>query len=400
MASRYWIGGGTNSNWNASPSTNWAASSGDTVRVAAPTSSDDVFFDGAGVTGNSASIMSTGFTVLSVTFSSGYTQTVTVNAVLQIAGNFTDHTAHSWAGSSNMTISAASTITSNGKAWPNSVIFSGTNTKTLSGDWTITGSLTLSANTVINSGTLTLGGLTTNSGSATGTTTINLVSGTWAGSVNVQNNLTISGNVTITSVLYNTGTLTYSSGTVTHSGTLTCGASTTWNTAGISWNNITFSATGTQTINSLLTVNFTMQIAQGASMTFTGTSGFYVATLNAINTTAGTHTFKNGLTYTIWFSFQSYLAPNSNGNLFISDDGTLRANIILLNASTLCNSNARFTRINAGGGRSIVTFNQTITDSINVFNQTNVLFRPMETFVRGPRRLSMMPNNNKSVIFQ
>ncbi|MDD4601233.1 MAG: Hint domain-containing protein [Negativicutes bacterium] len=45
-ASRYWVGGGSSTNWNATGDTNWSGTSGDKLNKASvPTSSDDVIFD-------------------------------------------------------------------------------------------------------------------------------------------------------------------------------------------------------------------------------------------------------------------------------------------------------------------------------------------------------------------
>lgn len=400
MAARFWNKQNASANWNVTAPTNWGSASGVADGASVPGVGDDVTFDGAGVGGNAACTISAPASALSFNMTSGYTGTITRTSALTVAGNFTDGANGSWAGAAGLTISAASTITSNGKTWSNTVAFTGANTKTLSGNWSITGLLTVSAATTLNTAILTLaGGLTNNSGVLSGTTAIVITGGTLQGTQAIQNSLSFAGNVTVSSFAYNTGTLTYTSGTITVSGTLTVASSTTWNTAGISWTNITFSASGTHTINSLLTVTVTMQVANGAAVTFAGTTGFFVNSFSAIHTTAQTLTFKNGVTYTIYGFFLSFLAPNSNGNLFTSDDGTARTNIVLANASTVCNTNARFTRVNASGGKPIVTFNQTITDSINVYNQTNVLFRPVESFNRSGRRMGLL-NKNKSVIFQ
>src|SRR6266404_6237711 len=50
-ASKFWVGGGTNTNWNSSPTTNWANSSGGAGNQTAPTTGDDVFFDANSGTG-------------------------------------------------------------------------------------------------------------------------------------------------------------------------------------------------------------------------------------------------------------------------------------------------------------------------------------------------------------
>lgn len=53
MASKFWVGGGTNTNWNSSPVTNWANTSGGAGNQTAPATGDDVTFDNASGTGAS-----------------------------------------------------------------------------------------------------------------------------------------------------------------------------------------------------------------------------------------------------------------------------------------------------------------------------------------------------------
>lgn len=391
MAARFWIGGGTNTNWNASPTTNWCATSGGSVRVAAPTSSDDVTFDGAGG-GNSVSVVSANNSCLSLTFTSGYTSTITINnlVAITVAGNFTDNTAHSWSvlGSGFLAISAASTIISGGKTFPGPVTFSGANTKTLStNDWTITGILTISAATVMTGQTLSIGGLTASSG-CSGTTVIDLTGGIWSGGGVVQNTMTITGTWTASgSIAYNGGTLTSTSSSPTTTGsTLTISASTTLNTSAVSWNNIIISATSTITNNSLLTVTGTLTISAGATITFAGTTGFSVATLTISSVDARTHTLVNGVTYTITTAFNCFLSRIGAIVIFTSDDGTIKSKLTL-NQGATCNVLASFTRIDASGGRTIFTFNGTLTTTTNIVSITDL------SFVTGTSRVIQAPGN-------
>ena len=77
MASRYWVGGGSSTNWNATGNTNWAATSGGANNASVPTTTDDVFFDAN--SGSGASVLSAAITVMSVNFT-GFTGTFTHNA--------------------------------------------------------------------------------------------------------------------------------------------------------------------------------------------------------------------------------------------------------------------------------------------------------------------------------
>ncbi len=385
MAARFWIGGGTNTNWNASPSTNWAATSGGAVRVAAPGVTDDVTFDGAGANGNTASVVSASISCLSLTFTTGYTNTITINTAvtLTVAGNFTDRTNHTWVvnGTGLMTISAASTITSNGKTFPGPINFSGSNTKTISGDWTITGILGIATTTTtINKTTtevISVGGFNV-AATVAGTINITLTGGTWTGGANlntISGTITLAGNVTINAAVIRISgcSLVYSSGTITTtSSTLQIDGSCTLNTSGVTWNNITIAATATVTINSLLLATGIMTVNNAVSATFAGTSVWTVATFTYSATTATTITLKNGSTYTITTTFNSFLGLVSTQPTFTSDDGTLKT-ILTLNPGATCNVLAKFTRIDASNGRAIHTFNGTITSCNNIFSITDAL---------------------------
>lgn len=382
---RYWVGGGASTNWNATGNTNWSATSGGANNASVPGSGDDVIFDANSNGG--ASVISATITVLSFTIVSGYTQTITHNAALTVAGNVTFATGYTIAGTSALVISAASTITSGGKTWPNAVTFSNNNTKTLVGNWTISGSLTNTGTTVLNwttNETLSAGGLSSSSGGISGTAGIILTGGTWSGGQAIQNNMSIAGNVTVSGgVAYNTGTLTYTSGTVTTTGsTLTVAAATTLNTNGISWNNVTFSTVNlTYTINSLLTVTGTLTISpSNGTYTIAGTAGFTAGTFSCAFTGATTVTLQNSITYTITTAFNCFSSRIGTIPVFASNDGTLKA-ILTLQQGATCNVLANFTRIDAGAGRSINTFNGTVTSCTNV-NAFNDLKTVASTFVQ------------------
>jgi len=101
-------------------------------------------------------------------------------------------------------------------------------------------------------------------GSTSGTTIINLIgTGTWSmptlttGALKLSLVINTAGTITISGVInYNTETLTYTAGTVITTGsTLTCSLSTTLNTNGITWNNVTLNGTATMTLNSNMLVN-------------------------------------------------------------------------------------------------------------------------------------------------
>ena len=80
---RYWVGGGSSSNWSATGNTNWSATSGGPNNASVPDASTDVIFD----TGSSASVIDTSFSVGSLTIGSSYTGTITQNANLSVTNS-------------------------------------------------------------------------------------------------------------------------------------------------------------------------------------------------------------------------------------------------------------------------------------------------------------------------
>jgi len=140
------------------------------------------------------------------------------------------------------------------------LLFNGNTLKTLSGNITVSGLASFGGpiTTTINGNLFTIicqGGISITA-TVTGSANIRVTGGTISSTGTLQNPLELAGNVTFSGTFsYNTGTLTYTSGTVTTTGsTLTIGAPTTLNTGGMSWNNVTFSATSTQTLLSDLNI--------------------------------------------------------------------------------------------------------------------------------------------------
>lgn len=391
-ASRYWSGNMTPTSFNWSYTTggtNWGSATGVADNASVPTSTDDVVFDGAGVKGNSNSTIQSNMTVGSVTFNSGYTGTVTFanTTTLTIAGNFTDNTAHSWVVSNSacyITISATSTINSGGKLWPGNIGMSNTNTKTLTADWTASGILNLftsSSTTTVNGAfTISVSGYTTQfNATYAGTSALKITGTTFTmggGGNNFLTNATLqfAGNVTIPSIDFRGNLLQYLSGTVTTSGTLTIKNAMTIDTNPIVWTNVIFqtNVSATYTLNSLFRVSGTMQIAYNGATTFTGSAGFTVGTINyGVNQAlALTNTFKFGNTYTITSSL-NLISAISGANTIISSDATNRVAFILQQGAT-CNTNVSFTRVDNSLGRTINTWNGTVTNSLNVRSFTDL----------------------------
>lgn len=382
MANRYWVGGGSSANFNATGNTNWSDTSGGANNFSVPTSADIVYFDGAGANGNTNATISATITVGQIIITSGYTSTMTHNAVLTIAGAvWTMHSGYTIAGSSAITLTTSTlTITSGGKSWPNNLnMRTSDKTITLVGDFVVGGALVYSTNieSIINkttSETLSCNGISqSNNSDITGTITIILTGGTWSASASnaeISTVLVIAGNVTISGSVYFNGSLQYSSGTPVTTGSTLYMASgnPTLDTDGMTWNNVVLAPSAqTYTINSLFNVSGILSLNSGNHI-FTGTHGFNVNIL-LHPSTLSTYTlvFKADVEYFIYGELRSKDVTLGNSVLFASSSLTTPAKITLVNnGSCLCNTNSSFRDIDASGGRSICTFGGTITDCINV----------------------------------
>jgi hypothetical protein len=84
MADRYWVGGGSSTNWSATGSTNWASSSGGANNQSVPTTTDNVFFDAN--SGSGASVISASIAVMKVDCT-GFTGTITHNSGVTLTIN-------------------------------------------------------------------------------------------------------------------------------------------------------------------------------------------------------------------------------------------------------------------------------------------------------------------------
>jgi len=329
----------------------------------APSSTDTIAF-----TATSGQLtVNTTFTIAGVDFTN-YVNTLTMNGVLVVNGNITFVAAMTISGTSKLTIGATSTITSNGKTFPNSVDFNmtaGSQIVTLADNWNVTGSVSFITNTAtFNGNKISIGGSLSNNTNG-GTTLFELVgTGTWTSS-NFRNSLTIntSGTITITGTLsYNTGTLTRMAGTVVTTGsTLLINSSTTLNTNGINWNNVNIIA-GTITNNSLLTINGTLTLASSSNVVFAGTHGFTTNSLSCI--TAGrTITFKDGVTYTVNSSLT--LTGTSGSRITVNSSTTSHAYLTLAVGATQSVTNTNATWIDSSGGDTIKSSFGALSNTVN-----------------------------------
>jgi len=107
MANRYWVGGGSSTNWAATGNTNWSATSGGANNASVPGVGDVAIFDGNSGTGNS--VISANITVQGVDCTGGtgnYAGTITHNTSVTLTIN--TGAANSLRFSSGMTYTPAS----------------------------------------------------------------------------------------------------------------------------------------------------------------------------------------------------------------------------------------------------------------------------------------------------
>ena len=215
---------------------------------------------------------------------------------------YTAGTVDTTTNSSTLNLNGSTTLDTNGMSW-NNVTMAGTSSIfTLTSDMDINGTLTLSGvtATTLNGNTIYVGGdLTqTTTGYTTGTTNFVMNgTGTWSNSSTGQlrNNLTFNtaGTITIgTNVYYTIGTITYTAGTIdatTNSSTLTLGSTsttTTLDTAGMNWYNVSLSQTSTFTLlsdfnlsndftttSAIQTINGAFNVNVGGDLTLGMTTG-------------------------------------------------------------------------------------------------------------------------------
>jgi hypothetical protein len=76
MATKYWVGGGASTNWDATGNTNWSDSSGGANNATVPTTGDDVVFNGLGGAPNGTCVMNVATSLASLVCVSGYTGTI------------------------------------------------------------------------------------------------------------------------------------------------------------------------------------------------------------------------------------------------------------------------------------------------------------------------------------
>ncbi len=293
MANRYWVGGGSSANWNATGNTNWGTASNTRDNASVPGVSDDVIFDNS-ANGNSASTISAAANIKSFD-ASAYTNILTHNASVTVtvigatikfgAGMtyiINNAATSAWGGG---TVSV--TLTSAGKTLGN-INYSSAGAGavlTLADDLTSSGTLSLIGNTT-STKTFNAAGFNVTvaayatSGTSTKTTTMG--AGTW----------TLTGTGTVWSPASSTDTINANTSTIViNDATAT---SKTFAGAGKTYNNITFSGdniivTGANTFatiaNNTLSTN---GLILPASTTTTATAFTSTGNSKLVSSSAGT----------------------------------------------------------------------------------------------------------------
>jgi hypothetical protein len=277
-------------------------------------------------------------------------------------------------------VNAAATLTSNGKHMRWSLQFPNTSgTKTFADDWICDNDFILQGGVTITGFSVTVGGSFSgfNGGQAAGGSTNIIMNGTgnWSavGVGTCLSNLTINtaGTVTVSGQVgfgASGKTLTYTAGTVVTTGsTLLLYNGAILNTAGITWNNVTFSVVGPPviTINSLFLVNGSMSFGNGGSATFAGTSGFETNTFSSATTNVGsTIILAAGVTYKVDTSFFVEAESTSHFKLKSDTPGT-RAIFTLKNGATNFVAFGNATDIDSSLGRTIWTYAGVLSNTLN-----------------------------------
>jgi hypothetical protein len=127
MANRFWVGG--SGTWDASSTTNWAATSGGAGGVSAPTTADVVFFDANSGTAATVTVASTAATGATTVDKSDITLSLSGNATLAVQSN-------------NFTLTSGTLTLNNNTLTVGRFASSNTNVRTINfgtGDITVTG---------------------------------------------------------------------------------------------------------------------------------------------------------------------------------------------------------------------------------------------------------------------
>lgn len=341
MATRYWVGGGSSTNWDAVGNTNWGTASATRDNASVPGPSDDVIFDSGDITD---SVLAANITLNTLTIQSGYTGILTHSSAvtLTIAGDTfqlgsamtyiaSDNTAALSFTSTTGTSGTPTTITSNGM-FPGNTTLNGAG-----GYFQLQDNLSNGLGAAVM--TLTAGTFDTNSktinfnfsSSNSNARTLNMTNTRWSfDSASTPWDCTTSTNMTLIStgstIVWSNGTTTMQGGGLvyndwllrsTNIATTTIRGSNTFNnftrdvSGGAVARTLQFESTKTQTIARLFLTGAT----SGAKLTVQATSAGSAATLSVAqgNVRARYVALKDS-TATGGAKFYAYSSTSTSGN--------------------------------------------------------------------------------------
>lgn len=381
--------------WHGTTSATWATST-NWSPAGVPTSSDAVSFTSAY---NNNCTITSGSACVSIDFTggTGYTATLTINSsqILTVSGNITLSYGMTITGTGTILANTSSTLKSNGVVVGSAFTFGGTSqTYTLAGgnNWIVSGLLSFNGTTGITINTTTTEQVeargsftpaTSTSGTAnllfSGTGTINSGSGTI--SLNIAINT--SGTITFNNTQVYFGAITFT----TTAGTINCGTgtvylkgnSTTLNAPLCTFYNLQIYpasiADQTVTLSAALTVSNNLSITNGLAIhtvTFAGGYGFSTYELQGLNSLSNL-VLTYGNTYTVT-NAMVYLWQTTAGNTPTIKSSSAGNKVALtLNQGASCQLGfVNFIDVDASGGRTITTFDGTLSNTLNITSFTDI----------------------------
>ena len=364
------------------------------LESAIPTSSDSVVFDGSS---NHPMTLTAGSAANTIDFTN-FTNTFTINAgqTLTVSGNITLSTGMTYATTSgSLVINASGTLKSNGKVVNSNFTFGGTSqTYTIGGgnNWIVSGTLVFSGTTGITINTTTSEQVEARGSFTPTTTTIGTVTLLFSGTGTINS---ATGVIGINIVINTSGTITFNNTQIyfgnitftTTAGTINAGTGTVYlKVSGVTLNaplctfynlQINPSSIGNFTVNNnnTLAVSNIFSITNSFAtytVTFAGTNGFSTNTLQGLNSLSNL-VLTYGNTYTITNAF-TYLYQTTAGNTpTVKSSSTGNKVVLTLNQGATCQLGyVNFTDVDASNGRTITTFDGTLSNTLNILSFTDI----------------------------
>ncbi|MEI6184447.1 MAG: hypothetical protein WCP65_02895 [Bacteroidota bacterium] len=376
MASYYFRNTGSTA-WNLA--SNWSLTDGGLATGLVPTSLDGAFFsnNSGNCVLNAASLVCK---TLDFTKGTGYANIFTITNGVTVSGNVTLSSSMTITGTGTLGINANATLTSNGKTWSGSLIsrLGASSLLTFADSWTFNGAVDVSSSTtgLINSGgnVIYVGtNLTFNyAGAQAYGNAIFQMTGTGTLYSSIQGGeIRYAGTITTSAAGANNTTHTYVSGTVNASGGITViGGNATFNNWGTTsgWGSITVNAGIISTITfGGANPNCTFTTATVLSNTTWVTTGtLTIGTYNTNISNPTTLKFNPSGTYVITTVFNIPLGAASGHFAVSSTSVGTKATLTLKQGANQNLSYVNFTDIDASAGKTLCTFNGTISNCNNV----------------------------------